>query len=56
MEFWTYSTEWSSVEEIGLLFNTLEEAKDHSLKQFLNQSLDREDWKHLTSYYKFKLV
>jgi len=56
MEFWTYSTEWSNVENIALLFKTLEEAKEHSLKSYLNYGLSEEDWKQLTSYYKFKLV
>lgn len=54
-EFWTYDTEWSSVEGVALLFNTLEEAEKHSLKRYLDLNMDEEDWRQLTSFYKFKV-
>jgi len=56
MECWTYSTEFKNVEEVGILFTTKEEAEKHSLNLYLEQGMDEEDWKQLTSYYKFKLV
>jgi len=56
MEYWTYSTEFKSVEEVGILFTTKEEAEKHSLKSYLDQGLTIIDWEQLTSYYKFKLV
>lgn len=55
MKYWTYSTEWSEVEEIGLLFKTIKEAKDHSLQNFINQGLNKQDWEELTFYHEFKL-
>ena len=56
MEYWTYGTEFKSVEEVGILFTTKEEAEKHSLSSYYDQGMDKEDWKQLTSYYKFKLV
>lgn len=54
-EYWAYSTEFEQVEEIAILFNTLEEAKQNALKRYLEQGYDEEDWKQLTQYYKFKV-
>lgn len=55
-KFWSYSTEFEQVEEVGLLFLTLEEAKEHALHSYIIQGMDEEDWRQLTSYYKFKVL
>ena len=56
MEYWTYSTEFKSVEEVASFFVNKEDAEKHALNSYLEQGMDEEDWKQLTSYYKFKLV
>lgn len=54
-EFYTYSTEFQQVEEIGILFNTLEEAKKDALERYLKLGCNEEDCNQLTNYFKFKV-